>query len=158
MTHMTSPPPTASEPHEYQKTERGGCALCGVGPGAALHSTSEIRRTQNSAADPLHELGVVLWFLASLVLDHEPLCAFKQGEACDCQKLVPDDDPWAARIRASLQLVSKLRHAQTVRAILSCSACGTSLRAGEMMVCAPCQQNLETKVEYLYTSAAKKPD
>lgn len=58
----------------------------------------------------LGEITAVLWFLTSLALDHEPLCAIKQGgdAKCDCDKLIPDGDAWAKRVRAALQLPGKI--------------------------------------------------
>lgn len=65
---------------------------------------------ERSKHTALGEITAVLWFLTTLALDHEPLCAIKQGgdAKCDCDKLIPDDDTWAKRVRAALQLPGKI--------------------------------------------------
>jgi hypothetical protein len=37
-----------AKPHAYQATERGGCAHCGVGPGAYVHNSEAIEKAKNS--------------------------------------------------------------------------------------------------------------
>lgn len=73
-----------------------------------LRANGIVRPLQSQSDEK--ELSEVLWFLASLTCDHEPGCAIKQGNAssCSCDKLIPDEDPWRARIRAALQLPSSL--------------------------------------------------
>lgn len=103
--------------------------------------------SKETRSDPLSEVGAVLWFMAQLVCDHQPLCAVKanDGRRCDCEKFVPDDDPWYARIKNALQLVSKLRLDATKKAICSCNSCGDSLKQGEVMVCKQCQEIVDLK-------------
>lgn len=107
--------------------------------------------------DPLDELSAVLWFLASLTCDHEPGCAIKQGDGslCDCDKPLPDGDPWYVRARNALRIVGDLKAEQTKRAVLSCNGCGTQLRRGETMVCADCARPLEEQIQYCYPDPPK---
>lgn len=107
--------------------------------------TAKVRTSDDPEKDPLAEISAVLWFMASLTCDHEPLCGIKASGPCDCDKYVPDDDPWYVRIRKSLQLVSKLQLEQTKKAILSCNGCGDPLKQGETMVCKQCGEIIDLR-------------